>query len=148
MSDDDLDYSTLLYTTYYLTYYSLTHNYSHHYTHYSLSFIRMRQLDPAEREAATALKVQGNKAFSSHEWPAAIDLYSKAIEKYDQDPSFFCNRAQVRLLPPVRDTVTNKAGPYQTRGVRVRDCRRDQRVGVGPRVYQGLPPRTLVRRQD
>jgi hypothetical protein len=46
-------------------------------------------------EAATALKVQGNKAFAEHEWPTAIDFYSRAIEKYDKEPSFFSNRAQV-----------------------------------------------------
>lgn len=48
-----------------------------------------------ENEAATALKVQGNKAFAQHDWPTAIDFYTKAIEKNDKDPSFFCNRAQV-----------------------------------------------------
>ena len=47
-------------------------------------------------EAATALKQQGNKAFAAHDWRAAADFYTKAIEKYDRDPSFFCNRAQVR----------------------------------------------------
>jgi serine/threonine-protein phosphatase 5 len=47
-------------------------------------------------EAATALKQQGNKAFAQHDWPTAVDFYTKAIEKYDRDPSFFCNRAQVR----------------------------------------------------
>jgi len=46
-------------------------------------------------EAANALKVQGNKAFAQHEWPTAVDFYTKAIEKYDKEPSFFSNRAQV-----------------------------------------------------
>lgn len=50
-------------------------------------------------EAATALKAQGNKAFAQHEWPTAVDFYTQAIEKYDKEPSFFCNRAQVRLNP-------------------------------------------------
>lgn len=50
----------------------------------------------SDQEAANALKVQGNKAFAQHEWPAAIDFYTQAIEKYDKEPSFFCNRAQVR----------------------------------------------------
>lgn len=49
-------------------------------------------------EAATALKQQGNKAFAQHDWPTAIDFYTQAIEKYDKDPSFFCNRAQVRNI--------------------------------------------------
>lgn len=47
-------------------------------------------------EAATALKTKGNKAFAQHDWPAAIDYYTQAIEKNDRDPSFYCNRAQVR----------------------------------------------------
>lgn len=46
-------------------------------------------------QAATALKVQGNKAFAEHEWPTAIEFYTQAISKYDREPSFFCNRAQV-----------------------------------------------------
>ncbi len=46
-------------------------------------------------EAATALKVKGNKAFAQHDWPTAIDFYTQAIEKNDKDPSFYCNRAQV-----------------------------------------------------
>lgn len=50
----------------------------------------------SDKEGAVVLKVEGNKAFASHDWIAAIDFYTKAIEKYDQDPSFFCNRAQVR----------------------------------------------------
>lgn len=53
----------------------------------------------ADIEAATALKLQGNKAFSKHDWPEALECYTKAIEKYDQDPSFWCNRAQVCFLP-------------------------------------------------
>lgn len=53
----------------------------------------------SDAEAATALKLQGNKAFQQHDWPTAVDFYTKAIEKYDKDPSFFSNRAQVRLDP-------------------------------------------------
>lgn len=48
-----------------------------------------------DQEAGVALKVQGNKAFGEHDWPAAVAFYDQAIEKYDQDPSFFSNRAQV-----------------------------------------------------
>jgi serine/threonine-protein phosphatase 5 len=51
----------------------------------------------ADVEAATALKVKGNKAFAEHDWPRAVDFYTQAIEKYDKDPSFWCNRAQVGL---------------------------------------------------
>lgn len=44
---------------------------------------------------ATALKLKGNAAFASHDWLKAVDYYSQAIEANDQDPSFYCNRAQV-----------------------------------------------------
>ena len=47
-------------------------------------------------EKATDLKNQGNKAFAAHDWPTAIDFYSKAIELNDQEPTYWSNRAQVR----------------------------------------------------
>ena len=49
------------------------------------------------KEEATKLKVKGNKAFAEHDWPAAIELYSQAIAKYDQEPSFYANRAQANI---------------------------------------------------
>ena len=52
-------------------------------------------MSSADIEAATALKVKGNKAFAEHEWPTAVDFYNQAIAKYDREPSFFSNRAQV-----------------------------------------------------
>ena len=54
----------------------------------------------SDTQAATALKDQGNKAFAQHDWPKAIDFYSQAIEKYDKDPTFFSNRAQVGPTSP------------------------------------------------
>jgi hypothetical protein len=62
-------------------------------------------------EAATALKVKGNKAFSQHDWLAAIDFYTQAIEKNDQDPSFYCNRAQVSHLVFESEHLTNLRRP-------------------------------------
>jgi serine/threonine-protein phosphatase 5 len=50
-----------------------------------------------DQEEATALKLKGNKAFSQHDWPLAIEYYSQAIEKNDTDPSFYCNRAQANI---------------------------------------------------
>lgn len=47
-------------------------------------------------EQAVDLKNKGNDAFKAHDWPAALDLYSKAIELYDKEPAFYTNRAQVR----------------------------------------------------
>jgi serine/threonine-protein phosphatase 5 len=68
----------------------------------------------AEVEAATALKVKGNKAFAEHNWPGAIDFYTQAIEKYDKDPSFWCNRAQVGLRRRwARDQLLSRTGEYQ-----------------------------------
>ena len=50
----------------------------------------------ASTEDAIALKNKGNQAFSRHDWPTAIDFYTKAIEINGKEPSFYCNRAQVK----------------------------------------------------
>ena len=50
-----------------------------------------------DKAAATALKQKGNKAFTEHDWPTAIEFYTKAIDKYGSDPSFYCNRAQANI---------------------------------------------------
>ena len=54
----------------------------------------------APKEESLELKAKGNQCFASHEWLNAIDFYTKAIEMYDQDPSYYCNRAQV-ILPSI-----------------------------------------------
>ena len=54
----------------------------------------------APKEESAELKAEGNKYFASHEWLNAINSYTKAIEMYDQDPSYYCNRAQV-ILPEI-----------------------------------------------
>jgi serine/threonine-protein phosphatase 5 len=46
-------------------------------------------------EEATALKNQGNKAFAAHNWPEAIEYYTKAIALNDKEPTYYSNRAQV-----------------------------------------------------
>ncbi|KAI9836490.1 MAG: hypothetical protein M1838_005068 [Thelocarpon superellum] len=48
-------------------------------------------------EEALAWKQKGNAAFAEHDWPTAIDCYSKAIDHNDQEPSFYCNRAQANI---------------------------------------------------
>ena len=53
-------------------------------------------------EQATAFKNDGNKAFLSHDWPKAIEMYTKAIELNDKEPTYFSNRAQVRRIPAPR----------------------------------------------
>jgi tetratricopeptide (TPR) repeat protein len=51
-----------------------------------------------EVAAAVALKDQGNKAFAAHDWPSAIEFYTKAIEKDPNQPTYYSNRAQVCLV--------------------------------------------------
>jgi len=50
------------------------------------------------KEEAIELKNKGNEAFKAHDWPTALEYYTKAIETYDQEPSFYTNRAQVCSL--------------------------------------------------
>ena len=57
----------------------------------------MASISADDKAAATALKVKGNKAFAGHDWLAAVDYYTKAIDKNDSDPSFYCNRAQANI---------------------------------------------------
>ena len=92
------------------------------------------------------LKNEGNKAFAAHDWPKAVDFYTQAIELNDKEPTFFTNRAQVRLTPflcsgtrgtrcPPRALVlscspcsrdwsfqltSTTLGPYQVRSLRLR----------------------------
>jgi hypothetical protein len=58
-------------------------------------------------EQATAFKNDGNKAFTAHDWPKAIELYTKAIELNDKEATFYTNRAQVGV-PHVTRFATSK----------------------------------------
>jgi serine/threonine-protein phosphatase 5 len=49
-------------------------------------------------QQAVALKNEGNKAFAARDWPTAIGFYTKAIALNDKEPTFYANRAQVRVL--------------------------------------------------
>ena len=53
----------------------------------------------SKEDEAVAFKNEGNKAFAAHDWPAAIQLYTKAIELNDKEPTFYSNRAQVSYSP-------------------------------------------------
>jgi len=48
-------------------------------------------------EAAVALKDQGNDAFRNQAWDKALAAYTQAIDAYDAEPSFYCNRAQTYI---------------------------------------------------
>ncbi|KAH6715194.1 serine/threonine-protein phosphatase-like protein 5 [Leptodontidium sp. MPI-SDFR-AT-0119] len=51
----------------------------------------------SSEEQAVAFKNDGNKAFAAHDWPTAIDFYTKAIELDDQKPTYYSNRAQANI---------------------------------------------------
>lgn len=48
-------------------------------------------------EQAVTFKNEGNKAFAAHDWLKAIELYTKAIELNDKEPTFYTNRAQANI---------------------------------------------------
>ncbi|KAI1169215.1 Metallo-dependent phosphatase-like protein [Nemania serpens] len=48
-------------------------------------------------EQATAFKNQGNAAFAAHNWVKAVELYTKAIDLNDKEPTFYTNRAQAHI---------------------------------------------------
>lgn len=62
------------------------------------------------KEDAIELKNKGNDAFKAHDWPTALDFYTKAIETYDKEPSFYTNRAQVRSLTTAREHILTEFG--------------------------------------
>lgn len=49
------------------------------------------------QEEATALKNKGNDAFKAQDWATAVEFYTKAIDLYDEEPSFYTNRAQAHI---------------------------------------------------
>lgn len=87
---------------------------------------------------AVDLKNQGNKAFASGDFPAAVDLYSKAIEANSTEPTFYTNRAQVRAPSlPSRGRVTDSLGTHQNRGIWICRLRCHQSHRAQPQTYQG-----------
>ena len=73
---------------------------------FTLNDLRTNMATPEE---AVALKKKGNEFFSKHEWLNAIDSYTKAIESYDKDPAFYCNRCQVAMFCTVCEYISSNS---------------------------------------
>jgi hypothetical protein len=75
----------------------------------------------APTDEATKLKDQGNNAFRNQEWDNALDFYTKAIEAYNAEPSFYTNRAQVHSPPATHEhLLTRSPDIHQARAVWIR----------------------------
>lgn len=79
----------------------------HVHTHIQGRDYKLERMATTE-DKANDLKNQGNKAFAAHDWPTAIDFYSKAIELNDKDPAYWSNRAQVRPAVDLRRTPVGR----------------------------------------
>lgn len=57
--------------------------------------LKMKQANSinAEKEG-NELKAQGNNAFRQGDFKTALNLYSRAIETYPNEPTFYLNRAK------------------------------------------------------
>jgi hypothetical protein len=77
------------------------------------------------QEEATQLKNKGNDAFKNQDFPAALEFYTKAIELWDKEPSFYTNRAQVRkrLLLHMAVCLHHSLGKHQAGIVWIRSAR-------------------------
>ncbi|KAI0268648.1 Metallo-dependent phosphatase-like protein [Gloeopeniophorella convolvens] len=63
----------------------------------TLSLSDVKEVTDQDREKAARLKADANKAFTSHDFPRAAQLYSDAIELNPLDATLFCNRAYTRI---------------------------------------------------
>ncbi|TFY81347.1 hypothetical protein EWM64_g2659 [Hericium alpestre] len=63
----------------------------------ALSSLSISEVSEKDKEEAAKFKAEANKTFSSHEFPKAAELYSKAIELNPLDATLYCNRAYTRL---------------------------------------------------
>ncbi|KAK0225893.1 phosphoprotein phosphatase [Armillaria fumosa] len=55
------------------------------------------EVSDADKALAADLKIQANKAFTSHDFTTAARLYTEAIDKNPQEPTLWCNRAYARM---------------------------------------------------
>jgi len=62
-----------------------------------LSLSEMPQVSDENRDRAAKIKQDANKAFTSHTFPAAEQLYTEAIDLNPTDPTLWCNRAYARM---------------------------------------------------
>ncbi|KAI0706854.1 Metallo-dependent phosphatase-like protein [Cerioporus squamosus] len=63
----------------------------------ALAKLSLQDISDEARAEAARLKAEANKAFTSHDFNKAAQLYSEAIEKNPLDPTLWCNRAYTRI---------------------------------------------------
>ncbi|KAI0745788.1 Metallo-dependent phosphatase-like protein [Earliella scabrosa] len=63
----------------------------------TLAKLSLQDISEEAKAEAAKLKAEANKAFQSHEFNKAADLYTLAIEKNPADPTLWCNRAYARI---------------------------------------------------
>ncbi|KAI9509155.1 phosphoprotein phosphatase [Russula earlei] len=63
----------------------------------TLSLTDPKEVTESDRQEATQLKADANKAFTSRDFVRAAQLYSEAITRDPSDPTLFCNRAYARI---------------------------------------------------
>ncbi|KAH9948541.1 phosphoprotein phosphatase [Amylocystis lapponica] len=62
-----------------------------------LAKLNLRDVSEAEKKEAANIKAQANKAFTSHDFNKAAELYSAAIDLNPSDATLWCNRAYTRI---------------------------------------------------
>ncbi|KAI9461247.1 phosphoprotein phosphatase [Lactarius psammicola] len=63
----------------------------------TLSLTDLKEVSDKDRQEATRLKADANKAFLGHDFTRAAQLYSAAIKHNPGDATLFCNRAYTRI---------------------------------------------------
>ncbi|KAJ3551988.1 hypothetical protein NM688_g4393 [Phlebia brevispora] len=63
----------------------------------ALSALILRDVSEEAKQEAARIKGLANKAFLSHRFNEAADLYTKAIEQNPKDATLWCNRAYTRI---------------------------------------------------